>query len=83
MTDKLEIRFKELSKILLDEINDEGFWTGELSSSALGVAVAVAALHFHNTEENKNEIQLGLDWLKKNINSDGSFGDTPDSPGNI
>lgn len=83
MKDKLEIRLQELSKTLLDEMNDDGFWTGELSSSALGVAVAVAALHFHNPQENKNEIQLGLSWLKNNINTDGSYGDTPESPGNI
>ncbi len=83
MRDKLEIRFKQLSDILVSELNDDGFWTGRLSSSALGVAVAVAALHFYNQEVNRNEIHRGLDWLKNNINSDGSFGDTPESPGNI
>jgi squalene-hopene/tetraprenyl-beta-curcumene cyclase len=83
MKDKLEIRFKELSEILVGQLNADGFWSGELSSSALGVAVAVAALHFHNREENQNEIQKGFNWLKNNINADGSFGDTPESPGNI
>lgn len=67
----------------MDELNEDGFWTGELSSSALGVAVSVAALHFHDAEENRKEIQLGLRWLKHNINTDGSYGDTPESPGNI
>jgi len=79
----LEIRFKELGEILVDELNEDGFWTGELSSSALGVAVSVAALHFHNSKENRKEIQRGLNWLKHNMNSDGSYGDTPESPGNI
>jgi len=83
MKEKLEIRFKQLSNFLLNELNEDGFWTGELSSSALGVAVAVAALHFHNPEENSNEIHGGLIWLKNNVNIDGSFGDTPESPGNI
>lgn len=83
MKNNLEIRFKELSKILLAELNDEGFWTGKLSSSALGVSVAVSALYFHNPLENKSEIERGYNWLKKNINADGSFGDTPESPGNI
>ena len=83
MKEKLEIRFKQLSNILLNELNENGFWTGELSSSALGVAVAVAALHFHNPEENSKEIQSGLTWLKNNVNCEGSFGDTPESPGNI
>lgn len=79
----LQKRFQDLSNILLSELNNDGFWTGRLSSSALAVSVAVAALHFHNPEDNKDEIQLGLNWLKNNINADGSFGDTPDSPGNI
>ncbi len=83
MKKELEIRFQELSNILLNELNSNGFWTGELSSSALGVAVAVAALHFYNAHENKTEIENGYNWLKNNINTDGSFGDTPESPGNI
>ncbi|WP_430973387.1 prenyltransferase/squalene oxidase repeat-containing protein [Sunxiuqinia rutila] len=76
-------RFDELSGILLDEMNAEGFWTGELSSSALGVAVAVAALHVHDKEAHQSAIKGGLNWLKKHINADGSFGDTPQSRGNV
>lgn len=81
--ENLELRFKELSDILVDELNENGFWTGKLSSSALGVAVSIAAFHFHNPEQNKKEIQLGFSWLKNNINTDGSYGDTPESKGNI
>ncbi|MCF6332434.1 MAG: hypothetical protein L3J11_04040 [Draconibacterium sp.] len=83
MKNNLNSRFKELSDLLVGQINVQGFWTGKLSSSALGVAVSVAALHFDEPNKNKNEIVSGLDWLKNNINSDGSFGDTPESPGNI
>jgi len=79
----LQRRFDELSKILLDEMNPQGFWTGELSSSALGVAVAVAALHFHDSRAHQAEIQKGLRWLQNQVNADGSFGDTPESPGNV
>lgn len=79
----LEIRFNELSNILLKEMNEDGFWTGKLSSSALGVAVAVAALHFHNSEEHSPEIEKGLNWLLKNVNRDGGYGDTSESPSNI
>ncbi len=81
--EELEIRFIELSQILKDEMNEDGFWTGKLSSSALGVAVAIAAFHFHNPKEDNKEIQLGLSWIKNNINADGSYGDTPESKGNI
>ena len=80
---ELQNRFDELSAILLDEMNPEGFWEGELSSSALGVAVAVAALHFHDKDVHQKEIQQGLKWLVDNINLDGSYGDTPESPGNV
>lgn len=80
--EKLEIRFKELSDILVDELNEGGFWTGKLSSSALAVAVSIAAFHFHNPEQNRREIQLGFTWLKNNINTDGSYGDTRESKGN-
>ncbi len=79
----LEIRFKQLSNILLNELNDEGFWSGRLSSSALGVAVALAALHFYDAKGNSKEIQIGFEWLKNHINADGSYGDTPESHGNV
>ena len=79
----LNNRFKELSDLLLQQINAKGFWSGELSSSALGVAVSIAALHFDDPNKNRTEIVSGLDWLKNKINTDGSFGDTPESPGNI
>lgn len=83
MENNLNTRFKELSDLLVEQINTKGFWSGELSSSALGVAVSVAALHFDAPNKNKTEIVSGLNWLKNNINTDGSFGDTPESPGNI
>jgi squalene-hopene/tetraprenyl-beta-curcumene cyclase len=83
MENKLETRFGELATILSRQSNREGFWTGELSSSALGTAVAIAALHFNDSQANSGMISGGIDWLLKNINADGSYGDTPDSPGNI
>ena len=80
---KLQQRFKELSAILLREMDPRGFWSGALSSSALGVAVAMAALHFHDRQAHQKEIQNGLRWLQNHVNADGSFGDTVESPGNI
>jgi len=81
--EELEIRFKELSDILLDELNEDGFWSGKLSSSALGVAVAVTALHFHNASIHQKEIKKGLEWLSLHQNGGGGYGDTPESPANI
>lgn len=63
--------------------NAVGYWDGRLSSSALGVAVAITALHFYDAPGNAVEIASGLDWLKKNGNPDGGFGDSPGSISNV
>lgn len=76
-------RINEVGKLIASELRPEGYWEGRLSSSALGVAVAVAALHFDDAVQNAPEISKGILWLQKNINSDGSFGDTPESKGNV
>ncbi len=80
---KLQERFEELASILKAEMNPQGFWTGELSSSALAVAVAIAALHFHDRNAHNEQIKKGLEWLQNHINDDGGFGDTSDSPANV
>lgn len=79
----LQQRFDELTEILRSEMNPKGYWSGELSASALGVVVALAALHFHDRDAHSEEIKKSLGWLLENVNEDGSFGDTPDSPGNV
>jgi squalene-hopene/tetraprenyl-beta-curcumene cyclase len=79
----IAVRINEVGKLIASELRPEGYWEGRLSSSALGVAVAVAALHFDNSVQNAPEISKGILWLQKNINSDGSFGDTPESKGNV
>lgn len=81
--EEIQQRFNEVGLWLISQKNPDGFWTGRLSSSALGVAVAVAALHSDDPEENSSEIRKGLGWLCRNINADGGFGDTPESPSNI
>ncbi|MBN1821113.1 MAG: hypothetical protein JW833_10360, partial [Prolixibacteraceae bacterium] len=81
--EQIQQRFNEVALELIARRNSLGFWEGKLSSSALGVAVAVVALHFDGLEKNLKEIHSGIAWLYKNINADGSFGDTPESPGNV
>ena len=44
-----------VGRFVASELNHEGFWEGQLSSSALGVAVAVAALHFDDAKKNSSE----------------------------
>ncbi|MCE4565465.1 squalene--hopene cyclase [Maribellus sp. CM-23] len=80
---KIHHQLNEVGRMLASKLNPEGYWEGRLSSSALGVAVAVAALHFDDPQKNSDAIQRGIRWLQQNINSDGSYGDTPESPGNV
>lgn len=82
-TTKIKDAANKLQEQLLLERNDKGVWDGQLSSSALAVAVSVFALHKYNSENNKKLIDEGLNWLKLNINNDGGFGDTPISKSNI
>src|SRR4051794_1960973 len=72
---------------LLSLRNEQGVWTGELSSSALSTATAVTALSIYdqNTEQQQNSalIALGLNWLAENANGDGGWGDTVKSNSNL
>jgi squalene-hopene/tetraprenyl-beta-curcumene cyclase len=83
MNTKFESQFSELTILLLQKRNAAGFWEGRLSSSALGVAVAITALHFYDAKGNASEISSGLNWLGQNINTDGGFGDSPKSVSNV
>jgi squalene cyclase len=83
MKELVQRRFAEFSNVLLQKRNADGYWDGRLSSSALGTAVAVAALHFYDEKENASEIASGLAWLNQNINADGGFGDSPKSLSNV
>lgn len=83
MNTAIQETFSELSSLLLQKRNADGYWDGRLSSSALGVAVAVTALHFYDKDENASCIASGLNWLKENINVDGGFGDSPTSQSNV
>ncbi len=75
--------------LLLEQRNRGGWWLGELSSSALSTATATLALSLlrdsHREGNGKIEevIQAGHAWLGWHQNSDGGFGDTPDSPSNL
>ncbi|MDP2890346.1 MAG: prenyltransferase/squalene oxidase repeat-containing protein [Bacteroidota bacterium] len=83
MNSHTKSQHSELSTLLLQKRNAAGYWEGRLSSSALGVAVAVTALHFYDATANVSEISSGLNWLETNTNSDGGFGDSPTSQSNV
>ena len=79
----LENQYHKLVGLLKAELNPQGFWSGKLSSSALGTAVAIVALKINREDSDQNLIVNGLDWLIKNQNPDGGFGDTPQSKSNV
>lgn len=74
---------------LLEARNAQGYWAGELSSSALSTATAVCALAIAQRTQTPgsdrvNElISRGLEWLAANANHDGGWGDTTLSFSNI
>lgn len=80
---KIADKYKVLQKLLFSEMNEEGYWTGRLSTSALSTAVAIVALKMGGKPEDHPKISAGFDWLRRNMNNDGGYGDTKDSVSNV
>lgn len=74
---------------LVEQASADGYWEGELASSALATATALFALHLYggrsaSLQGTLEEVTEGaVNWLTKNSNEDGGWGDTLDSPSNI
>jgi prenyltransferase beta subunit len=83
MTTSIENQYQSLVNRLIQEKNNDGFWTGQLSSSALATAVAIVAFKVQGKAESGKRIGAGLTWLLGNVNFDGGFGDTPESASNV
>jgi squalene-hopene/tetraprenyl-beta-curcumene cyclase len=87
--DRLQRGYDLAANRLLAEANSDGWWTGELSSSPLSTATAIAALQLvrrhqpQRTEEFETLISRGLKWLSQCQNPDGGWGDTILSHSNI
>jgi squalene-hopene/tetraprenyl-beta-curcumene cyclase len=83
----LENAYQKAMSALLSERHPDGYWVGELSTSALSTATAVTALslvqkNLHH-QQRDSLIQGGLDWLIAHQNDDGGWGDTVKSFSNI
>ena len=81
--DKVQEAYKALyERVLALRDSATGVWTGELSSSALGTALAVSALAPGN-EADRALAESGAAWLVAHVNADGGWGDTPESVSNL
>ena len=85
---RLRAALDKARSALLAERNARGHWTGELSSSALSTATAVCALQIVARKTGASDrlqplIQRGLEWLARNQNANGGWGDTDLSFSNI
>ncbi len=80
---QLQRALNQAVNALLEELGPRGFWEGRLSPSALSTAVAVFSLVQLSRSEDSPLIDNGRKWLAETQLPDGSWGDTPESPGNI
>lgn len=85
--ERLDRAYQTALAALLAERTPEGYWIGELSTSALSTATAVVALALVDRRTSSDEhavlIHNGLAWLAAHQNSDGGWGDTDKSFSNI
>lgn len=79
---RVERAYQSARENLLSSRLAKGWWEGELSSSALSTAVAVAALIAAKVDAPKL-VENGLSWLNEHQNADGGWGDTTISFSNI
>jgi squalene cyclase len=76
-------KYNSIRKLLLDEMNQEGYWTGQLATSALSTSVAIVALKTAGGPKDHQRINAGFNWLCQHINIDGGYGDTTHSLSNV
>jgi squalene-hopene/tetraprenyl-beta-curcumene cyclase len=81
--DQVEGRYRQCRDGLLAARDEHGVWRGQLSSSALATAVAAFALRRQGGTVRVRAALQGEAWLVHTILADGSWGDTPASPGNL
>src|SRR5262249_50513159 len=85
--ERLENAYQTALAALLAERHRDGYWVGELSTSALSTATAIGALTLVQKQRGTREYQAlidgGIAWLIAHQNPDGGWGDTVKSFSNI
>lgn len=61
----------------------DGYWRGNLSSSAISTAVATYALYRIDPDKYETLIRRGAEWLLGSMKWEGSWGDSVESPSNM
>lgn len=80
---RLTAAYRKARAHLLAQQTPEGFWAGELASSALSTATAVCALTLVDRAQFAPLIAGGVRWLMAQQRKDGGWGDTIKSLSNI
>lgn len=70
-----------LMQFLLSRRGEDGFFESRLSDSAVSTAVACVALELAGG--NGDAVASGRNWLLSHSNTDGLYGDSPESPANL
>jgi squalene-hopene/tetraprenyl-beta-curcumene cyclase len=73
----------DLRRILIKKCGSDGFFESVLSDSAVSTAVSCLALEISNSEKYAEQIYSAKNWLLNHQNSDGLYGDSPESPANL
>ena len=68
---------------LMQRRSEDGMWRGSLSSSAISTAVSVFALWRMDAGKYAVQIDAGVRWLQQTMKTDGSWGDSVESPSNM
>ena len=68
---------------LMQRRSEDGMWRGSLSSSAISTAVSVFALWRMDAGTYAVQIDAGVRWLQQTMKTDGSWGDSVESPSNM
>ena len=68
---------------LMQSRSEDGMWRGSLSSSAISTAVSVFALGRIDAVKYAIHIDSGVRWLHSTMKTDGSWGDSVESPSNM